>query len=542
MAGMALAPNVRYIPPIQADPAYRKHSRVLRVAAYCRVSTDDDDQLNSYEAQVDYYTQKISQSDEWVMAGIFPDEGITGTNLKKRDQFKRMIKLCRRGKIDMKLCKSVSRFARNTVDCLNAVRELKALKIPVIFEKENIDTMQQQSEFIITLYGSFAQAESESISANVRWGKRKSMQDGKVIFQYGKLLGYRKGGDGQPEIVPEEAAVVLRIYESYLAGRSLGAIQQELEADGIQAASGLKGWSRQMIQNILTNERYIGDALLQKTYRVDCLTKATKKNNGELPQYYVENNHPAIVPRGLYHRVQEEMARRAGKRKIAQKTAKTERGKYSGKYALTERLVCGECGTPYRRCTWARNGVKRIVWRCVNRLEFGKKYCKESPTIDEHKLHAAILKAINRVAADKGDIISAVRAGLDAAMNGTTASGAEDVSGRMKALDAELMALVDKITEADGETAELDCRLREIAKEKAALKQRKEDGVRESTILRNAGARLDEALSWIETMTRLDEYDDLLTARVVERVTVLDSETVRVTLVGGIDMEERLIV
>lgn len=540
MAGIKLAPNVRYIPPIETVQQGKQRSHALRVAAYCRVSTDDEDQLNSYKAQVDYYTQKISQSEEWVMAGIFPDEGITGTNLKKREQFKRMMNMCRRGKIDMILCKSVSRFARNTVDCLNAVRELKTLKIPVIFEKENINTMQQQSEFIITLYGSFAQAESESISANVRWGKRKSMQDGKVAFQYNKLLGYRKGADGKPEIVPEEAEIVRRIYNSYLAGRSLGSIQEELEGEGIPAASGIKGWSKQVIQNILKNERYIGDALLQKTYRVDCLTKTTKKNNGELPQYYVENNHPAIVPRSLYHRVQEEIARRAGKRKIAQKTAKTERGKYSSKYALTERLVCGKCGTPYRRCTWSRNGVKRIVWRCVNRLEFGKRYCEDSPTIDEYKLHTAILKTLNRVVADKETIISAMRAGLDAAINGEAESSPQNIKDKMKILDAELMELVDKITEAEGNTAEMDNKLRAIAREKAALKQKKEAKVRQVNVLHNANTRIDEMMELIKKMVKLDAYDDMLTARVVERIIVVDAETVRVTLVGGIELEEKL--
>ena len=212
-----------------------------------------------------------------------------------------------------------------------------------------------------------------------------------VPFQYQKLLGYQRGPDGQPEIVPEEAEVVKRIYRRYLDGCSLAQIKRELEADGVPTSSGIQGWTYQVVRNILTNERYIGDALLQKTYTTDCISKTVKKNQGERPMVYVENNHPPIIPKEIFYQVREEMARRASKRKVMQKTGKTEQGKYSAKYALSELLVCGECGTPYKRCTWARNGKKRIVWRCVSRLEFGTKYCHDSPSMDEDDLHLALL-------------------------------------------------------------------------------------------------------------------------------------------------------
>lgn len=297
--------------------------------------------------------------------------------------------------------------------------------ISVYFEKEGIDTMKETGEFLLTLFSSFAQAESESISQNVKLGVRMGMKQGKVNFQYNKLLGYERGEDGKPKIVPEEAKTVVRIYKSYLMGMSLGQIQAELEAESIPTAYGIQGWSRQVIQNILTNEKYIGDALLQKTYTTDCITKVVRKNRGELPQYYVEGNHPAIISKELYNRVQEEMARRSNKRRIMQKNGKTEHGKYSGKYALSERLVCGECGTAYKRCTWSRNGVKRIVWRCVSRLEFGTKYCKKSPTIDEYKLHGAIVKAMNEILTDKDEIIETVKQSLRAALGGGSDEAAE---------------------------------------------------------------------------------------------------------------------
>ena len=280
------------------------------------------------------------------MAGIYADEGLSGTSLKKWTQFNKMITACKRGHIDLIITKSLSRFARNTVDCLNTVRLLKANGIGVYFEKENINTLTESIEFLITLFSGFAQAESESLSKNVAWGKQKSAEAGKVTFQYKKMLGYRKGADGQPEIVPEEAEIIRRIYHRYLDGCTLGQIKRELEEDGVPTAQGVERWSPSIIHNILTNEKYIGDALLQKTYVTDCITQKVKKNRGERTMYYVENSHPAIVSKDLFNQVQQEMTRRSSKRKVLQKSGKTELGKYSGKYALTELLVCGECGSP----------------------------------------------------------------------------------------------------------------------------------------------------------------------------------------------------
>ena len=279
--------RVRVIPATkpQERPDIIRRSGKQRVAAYCRVSTDSEEQLNSYEAQKVYYTQKIEENPDWELAGIFPDKGITGTSLKKRKEFNKMIAACKRGRIDMILTKSLSRFARNTVDCLETVRMLKANGIGVIFEKENINTLTESSEFLITLFSGFAQAESESLSKNVIWGKQKSAEAGNVSFQYKKLLGYRKGEDGQPEIVPEEAETVRRIYGLYLEGLSLGQIKDRLNADNIPTAAGVQAWSHQVIQNILTNEKYCGDALLQKTYVTDCISKRVNKTHGERPMY-----------------------------------------------------------------------------------------------------------------------------------------------------------------------------------------------------------------------------------------------------------------
>lgn len=254
MEQATLQRRVRVIPAtLQTHTATPRRDGKQRVAAYCRVSTNSEEQLSSYAAQKSYYTQKIEETPDWEMAGIFADEGLSGTSMKKRTEFNRMIAACKRGRIDMILTKSLSRFARNTVDCLNTVRMLKAKGIGVIFEKENVNTLTEYSEFLITLFSGFAQAESESLSKNVKWGKQKSAEAGNVNFQYKKLLGYRKGVDGKPEIVPDEAETVRRIFRRYLEGGSLGDIKKELEADGIPTSEGVKAWSYQVIQNILTN-------------------------------------------------------------------------------------------------------------------------------------------------------------------------------------------------------------------------------------------------------------------------------------------------
>ena len=347
----------------------------------------------SFEAQRSYYTDKIMQNPEWTIAGIFADEGKSGTQASKRKDFMRMIRLCRQKKIDMVLTKSVSRFARNTVDCLNYVRELKDLGIPVIFEKEGLNTMHMTSEIYISMHGIFAQSESESLSGNVRLGLQMAARKGNVHFNYKTFLGYRRGPDNLPEIVPEEAETIRLIYQRYLDGDSIVGICRWLESKGRLSPMGKATWSQRTVQSILMNEKYKGDALLQKTYVVDCISHKVKKND-DRPQYYVENSHPAIIPREMFDRVQEELARRASKRRVKQVGTKTETGKYSSKYALTELLICGCCGTPYRRCTWTSHGNKRIVWRCISRLDYGKKYCQESPSIGEDALHEAIVRAI----------------------------------------------------------------------------------------------------------------------------------------------------
>ena len=523
--------RVRVIPATKTQGAiHSTHDGKKRVAAYCRVSTDSEEQLNSYEAQKSYYTQKIADSPDWEMAGIYADEGISGTSMKKRTEFKKMITACKRGRIDLIITKSLSRFARNTVDCLETVRLLKANGIGVYFEKENINTLTESSEFLITLFSGFAQAESESLSKNVAWGWRKSAEAGNVYFQYKRMLGYRKGADGQPEIVPEEAEIIRRIYRRYLAGRSLGQIKQELEQDNIPTAQKVERWSSAVIHNILTNEKYMGDALLQKTYITDCITKKVKKNMGERPMYYVENNHPAIISREMFDQVQKEMTRRSSKRKVLQKSGKTELGKYSGKYALTELLVCGECGSPYKRVTWARNGKKRIVWRCVSRLEFGTKYCHNSPTLDEGALHHAILNAMNECTAIRQEVCPDVLAMVEEAKRAMSQAGARllELKKRMDAVSQEQSEVLDRLL-ANMADAGLNARMKALTDEKESLKaQISEAQQKEVSMAEQAAKHQQMRDSLMECSAGYTEFDDEFVRQIIQKITVEDAETIRI--------------
>ena len=390
------APNVIVIPAKEETPQDRQRKRSLRVAAYCRVSTDSDEQLTSYQNQLAYYTDKIMKNPDWTMAGLFADEGITGTSVKSRKEFLRMIRQCRQGKIDLILTKSVSRFARNTVDTLEYTRELRGLGIPVIFEEQNINSIHPESEFLITIHGAFAQSESQTMSENVSWGKRQAARQGRVTMQYKKLLGYEKGPDGKPQIIPEQAEIIRHIYQRYLAGDTLRSIKEALKTQGALTAAGNMEWTITNLRSILSNEKYTGDVLLQKTFVEDCISKKIVPNTGQLPKYLVKQHHEGIVSREIFDAVQMELARRKALSGATEKSAPSGLRKYSGKYALSGLLFCSECGTAYRRCVWTARGRNRVVWRCISRLSYAKKYCHDSPTLDEEPLKAAILSAINR--------------------------------------------------------------------------------------------------------------------------------------------------
>lgn len=534
-------PTVIFIP---AKPeVVRASKRQLRVAAYCRVSTDDEEQLTSYEAQKNYYTDKIMTNKEWTMAGIFADEGITGTSARKRPEFLRMIRQCKQGKIDIVLTKSISRFARNTVDCLNYVRALKELGIAVIFEKENMNTLEVDSEILITMLGAFAQSESESISANVRWGIRQAMKEGKATIQYKYLYGYRKGDDSKPEIIPDQAEVVRKIYDLFLSGTPVRGIQEYLNANSVPNINGESKWARSAIDSILTNEKYCGDVLLQKTYIDDCINKKVKKNTGQLPMYLVQSHHEGIISRETFDAAQAELARRSAGKSPSKKNAPTGRSRYSSKYALSDRLYCGECGTRYQRCTWRnRDGSKRIVWRCVSRVDYGNKYCHDSPTLDEEPLHRAILAAINSAVKDKDNIVYNLKAAMEKEL--APAAGQQlslsEIDNRLEQLNTEFSKVLAEASESGNQAAYSD-RFRDIMQHQTELKAQRNEIQRMLAESGKAAAHIEQCRQAAETTpSAITEWDEALIRQVVESVTVETGSEIIVALKSGASIHQEL--
>jgi DNA invertase Pin-like site-specific DNA recombinase len=398
--------NVRVIPataPVLS--AQERHSAVKRrVAGYARVSTDSDEQLTSYEAQVDYYTKLIQGNPDWEFVFVYTDEGISAVSTKRREGFKQMVADGLAGKFDLLITKSVSRFARNTVDSLTTVRQLKEKGVEVWFEKENIFTLDSKGELLITIMSSLAQEESRSISENVTWGQRKRMADGKVSLPYAQFLGYEKGEDGLPQIVPAEAENVRLIFRLFMEGKTFSAIAKYLTNCGIPTPAGKKTWQTAVVQSILTNEKYKGHALLQKTYCANFLTKQMVKNEGQVQQYYVEDSHPHIIEPDEFDAVQLEIELRKGKGRVTSSTS-----------IFSSRLVCGDCGGRFGKKVWGSykedKSRRREVWQCNDKYKrrgLPGKGCG-TPHIIEDEIKQRFLVAFNGLLENREGLIEDCR-------------------------------------------------------------------------------------------------------------------------------------
>ncbi len=512
-----------------------------RVAAYCRVSTDSEEQLTSYTTQKKVYTEMIAARKDWAFAGLYADEGISGTRADKRPAFKKMINDCLAGKIDYVITKSVSRFARNTVDCLDHVRILKSKGIGIFFEEQNIDTLKIDSELYLVIYAGFAQSESESMSKNVTWSYRKRFEDGNAVFVYKKLLGYRKGEDGMPEIVPEEAALVVRIFNMYLAGETPRKISAIMQAEKIKVPGKKLTFSDAMIAGVLANEKYCGDSILQKTVTIDCISKTRRKNTGEAPMYYVQNSHPAIVSRETFHKAQEELLRR--KTRTPQSTkAVTASGKYS-RYALTDVLICGECGSRYKRVTWTNNGKKRIVWRCINRLDYGKQYCKKSLTVYEPALQSAIVRALNKFNdEDKSTYMTLMKATIGEALGLNGCSDEVDLLQRkIDALNRKMLELINDSVQ-DGEDIEShEDEFKQISDTITLLKNRINAVQQPANSDGSPNDRLEQIQQVIEARKQNKfQYDDSIVRQMIECIKVYPDGKLEIIFGGGYIVEESL--
>lgn len=541
--GNVVKKNISFIP---ANPEYdrsiRPQFKRLRVAAYCRVSTLQEQQETSYEAQVNYYTEKINSNPEWIFAGIYADDGKSATMIRKRQDFQSMIDDCMAGKIDMVITKSISRFARNTVDSLTNIRKLKEKNIAVYFEKENINTLGDGGEMLITILSSQAQEESRNLSENVHWGYVRQFENGVVYVNHNKFLGYTKDEGGNLVIVPKEAELVRRIFRLYLEGLSCMKIAERLTNEGILTVTGKNGWHATVIHKMLSNEKYMGDALLQKTYTVDFLMKKRVLNKGIVPQYYIEGNHPAIVPRELFYKVQEEKARRANVYRPAKKKGTTIRGKYSSQYVLSDIMICRECGQPYRRQVWVNNGIKKPVWRCYSRLNSGTKKCKNSPSLEEKTLHRAIMEAVNSVVEDKGEFVDAFRENVIRILgsyseNVEPTEYDEEIDNRQK----QMLALIEDSAKAECADEEFDRIYREIADQLKDLKKKRAKLLREKQLAEAYEQRVEGVDTYVKKASYLKrQFDDELVRRLIKTIKVINSDKIEIQFHSGLVMTQRI--
>ena len=517
--------------------------RKLRVAAYCRVSTELEQQQSSYDIQIEYYTRHIMQNPNWIFAGVFADDGRSATNTFRRDDFNQLMDQCLKGKVDMVITKSISRFARNTVDCISWVRKLKEKNVAVYFEKENLNTLDDSTEMILTILSSQAQEESRAISTNVKWGYARKFEKGESTRQ--RSYGFRKAPTGEMCIVEEEAAVIRNMARWFLDGASLERIKHRLEDAGIETTTGKKTWSTGTIYNILTNEKIMGDVLLQKTFTADYLTKRRVKNSGQQKQYYVKNHHEAIIPKTVYYKIQEEIARRSSLKKDGTRKGKTAQGVYSSKYALTGIMVCNECGAHYRRTTWAKNGKKVIVWRCINRLEHGTKRCHESPTLKEEVIQEAIMGKLHSLSIDQEEenFLNGVKE--DILRVAKVVGGActeEEIDKTIEELRDQLMDYVGMAAREHGGENWYSDRMRKLGLQISELKKRRES-IREQEKIRDEYEHLDQEISRIlgETGgTSGAEFDNIFIRQIVREIRVVSNDRLQIQLRTGMMLDVNL--
>ena len=525
-----------------ADESVRE-IRKLRVAAYCRVSTELEQQQSSYDIQIEYYTRHIMQNPNWIFAGVFADDGRSATNTFRRDDFNQLMNQCMKGKVDMVITKSISRFARNTVDCISWVRKLREKNVAVYFEKENLNTLDDSTEMILTILSSQAQEESRAISTNVKWGYARKFEKGESTGQ--RSYGFRKAPTGEMCIVEEEAAVIRNMARWFLDGDSLERIKHRLEDAGIETTTGKKTWSTGTIYNILTNEKIMGDVLLQKTFTADYLTKRRVKNSGQQKQYYVKNHHEAIIPKTVYYKIQEEIARRSSLKKAGTRKGKTAQGVYSSKYALTGIMVCNECGAHYRRTTWAKNGKKVIVWRCINRLEHGTKRCHESPTLKEEVIQEAIMGKLHSLSIDQEEenFLNGVKEDiLRAAKVVGGACTEEEIDKTIEELRDQLMDYVGMAAREHGGENWYSDRMRKIGLQISELKRRRES-IREQEKIRDEYEYLDQEISRIigETGGATGaEFDNIFIRQIVREIRVISKNKLQIQLRTGMVLDVNL--
>ncbi|HHS8072751.1 TPA: recombinase family protein [Streptococcus pyogenes] len=482
----------------------------LRVVAYCRVSTDSDEQAGSYDVQVQHYTEYIGRNKEWELAGIYTDDGISGTNIKKREGFIEMIDDCMEGKVDMIITKSISRFARNTIDCLKYVRKLKEKNIAIVFEKENINTLEASGELLLTIMASLAQQESASLSQNIKLGLQFRYQEGKVQVNHEHFLGYTKDEYGKLIVDEDEAKIVRRIFREYLEGASFRDIANGLEKDKIMTGGKRYKWHLSTIRGILRNEKYMGDALLQKTITTDFIEKIRIKNDGTVPQYYVKDSQEPIIARDIFMLVQEEMTRRAN---LTSGVDGKKKRVYSSKYALSSICTCTKCGDIYRRIAWNNRGKKSTVWRCCTRVEHGPSAC-DALTIQESELEDATVKAINKILICSDRMLQILRDNIEMAIADDNSVEMEKLNGILMEKQKELVKLAHAKKDYTTLVDEIDI-IRD-KKHELQVQRAETEGVKK---------RIGELTDFLKGENhQLIEYDECMVRKYIEEIKVYEDK------------------
>ena len=527
---------------VEMIPATRnfleKDRKVIKnVGAYCRVSTDTEEQQGSYNSQVNYYTEKIKSTPGWRFVKVYGDEGISGTNADNRPGFQEMMQDCENGKLDLIITKSISRFSRNVTVTLEVARKLRDKDIGIFFEKENLNTLHYTSESLLAIFSSLAQAESESMSENIKMGREFKYKNGECCYNMSKVFGFNQDSDGIVTINEEQAVVVKHMYEGYLNGMSIGGIIKDLQERKIPSPTGKEKWSPGTVERILSSEKYKGDFLTRKTFTVDPISKKKKKNTGQVSQYLITNHHPAIIEPEMFDMVQSEMARRGC---IKKNDKKKHYGKYSGKFPFNNLIICGDCGAKYRRTMWVeKNGDKKHVWRCVNRIQDGKKaHCRHSVSINDIYLTKKTVEAINIIYKSRSRVKDILKCSIASLMGDTEQPMITKNTARLEELSDLMRDAIFKNATGEMTPKELEKICYEVKTESERLRKENEEYEMTRKMKSAESSKLKQIFKAVDEMAEeLTEIDNTLVRNIIEKIEVIAKDKLTIWFIGDIAYE-----
>lgn len=526
---------IKEIPAKFKPTASLENQNTYVVGAYARVSTEKDEQEDSFERQVEVYTTLINSRSDWTFGGIYADPGITGTRADKRPEFQRLMQDARAKRIDKILVKSIARFARNTVDALSSIRELKELGVSVYFENERIDTLTPGGEVLLTILAAMAEQESRTISSNVKWAYQKKFQNGDIQLNYTRFLGYTKDDNGKLVIVPEEAHIVQRIYREYLGGNSTSTIAKQLNKEEIRTPSNCSSWYPSVIKSILQNEKYYGAAILGKTYKPDVLSHKRYKNEGQVDSYFVEESHMPIVSKEMYDLVQTEMQRRNNLRGCSA----TNGGKFSSKYAFSKKIICGECGTPYRRHAHKQKGKYTYTWVCATHKTKGSLACSQK-FVTEDEIKLAYQKVITDIVSKADSIKELLKSNIVSSLDDSIAIELAEVLETIDKKQAEMIKLHrDKRTKSITES-EYNVQGAKVSEEIEKLNSKKVLLQSKADSSKLSEKRIEEIISYLDSKNITEEFDEETFKSIVEEMKITKSRELEIKFKVGITQAVKL--